>query len=70
MPTSDNRYVELDVIAPKPGKTRLRRARIDRCKLVAVSTPPRVVVRLFDGSVLVATKESIDAAGLPITETG
>ena len=66
MPTSDHRYVELNIIAPKPGITRLRRASIDRCKLVAVSTPPRVVVRLFDGSVLVVTKESVDAAGLPI----
>jgi hypothetical protein len=68
MPTRID-IVELDVIGPKVGKTRLKRAQIDTCKQVAVSTPPRVVVRLFDGSVLVVTKASIDAARLPITQT-
>jgi hypothetical protein len=60
-------FIELDVIAPTAGKRQLRRAQIATCKQVPISTPPRVVVRLFDGSVLVVTKASTDAAGLPIT---
>jgi hypothetical protein len=62
-------FIELDVIAPTAGKRQLRRAQIEICKQVPVSTPPRVVVRLFDGSVLIVTKASIAAAGLPITRT-
>jgi hypothetical protein len=54
--------VELDVIAPEAGKRWLRRSQIATCKQVAASTPPRIVVRLFDGSVLIVTKASIDAA--------
>ena len=61
--------IELDVIAPTAGKRQLRRAQIATCKLVPIATPPRVVVRLVDGSVLVVTKASVNAAGLPITRT-
>ena len=59
--------IELDVIAPTAGKRQLRRAQIATCKQVPIAIPPRVVVRLFDGSVLVVTKASVNAAGLPIT---
>jgi len=59
--------IELEVITPTAGKRQLRRAQIDTCKEVPISTPPRVVVRLVDGSVLIVTKASIDDAGLAIT---
>jgi hypothetical protein len=59
--------IELEVITPTAGKRQLRRAQIATCKQVPIATPPRVVVRLVDGSVLIVTKASIDDARLPIT---
>ena len=59
--------IELDVIAPTAGKRQLKRAQIATCKQVPIAKPPRVVIRLVDGSVLIVTKASIDATGLPIT---
>jgi hypothetical protein len=60
--------VELDVIAPIAGKRLVERSQIATCMQALILTPPRVVVRLTDGSVLIVTKASLDRAGLPITQ--
>ena len=57
--------VEIDVIAPIPGKRRFKRSQILRCK-VSVTDPDRVVVRLADQSVMVVTKTSLDRADVPV----
>jgi hypothetical protein len=62
-----NDIVELDVIAPVAGKRQIERSQIASCTQAVVTNPPRVVVRLIDGSVLIVTKASSDCAGLVLS---
>jgi len=58
--------VELDVIAPVEGKRQVERSQIVSCTQAIVTEPPRVVVRLIDGTTLIVTKASSDRAGLEL----
>jgi hypothetical protein len=58
--------VELDVIAPVAGNRQIKRSQIASCTQAVVTEPPRVVVRLIDGSTLIVTKASSDRAELEL----